>query len=1007
MAVGEVRALLAYQVGRDPTAITSRLVASALSQLEYAKTDEGRTQILSMVGDVATRLREPKLTPSQILSVLGDPKYVSLGLLDSGYSSEPALGGIDLGDNVRQSVSSENLGREDLLTSLVGRKPLPVKREDIESLLQAVSGLTSREEQIRALGKRDSAAYQIVMRVAQIAGSSAIKSNDTIQLSDVREKVMGDVVTLLTDRSAELKRGFDIYKGVQSVAGLAKSKELDQLQHGSVSAQGVRATAMLINALTDVPGLVDPGSVNDIKNMANVVTAGVQLYQALGPVIALGSGGTFPAAMAILSVAGPLSGLGAEPPDNSAKVLEAMANLTALVRREFSRVNAKLDKISDQLSAIEDSLTEIKVAVGNVHKDVKEALERIKTVQADLPILFQSQAEMEKRLKDSIKATSKLWNECNSQLKYKIFSPPKTVDEFINCVEMYADLAKQSDAPVPELHGTTRAQRISESFWASKASTMSADKRSAYYHFVADAAYKEFDLKVMGRFAEEPYRTDLASAYSSSVSVDQFLRYARKFGARFLTDPQNSTFKTLKVSGDLEKAARQMETLERFISNLRGPRAPSENSSGTAETNDHFRYQRLTSIVDRLSGDYKYLGTVWFEVRDAIVRDIMKTQNLPDKVTIPISDCDTHENKYYWEFVAKSKDGSTFNDLRKADPKLLDAIKKMGFLFPTNEMVWQGGGYEFGTPQFYPLLPFTICVRNLHTIRLAPEYLGEDYVIHNAKIQFAARVEFAGISFVPPFVELTSPDFRIAMLNGVARGGIKNDIPSITDEQIKGAILQAIGVHTRQSGMSMPDVDEVIAKARKALLESDIPFSQFRTLQGMPRYWNAENFKLVRDAVDARLTFLKAYLELAYPHLFASDDKLRSFFVGDLATRLPDSRYFESLVNCSHNLMGTVDNRGPAYVPGTVMPSVEILARIPDCSAFIDTPNELNPSQLKNLGETVIETRMKALREHLSSQSVKQALLDEDNFDAGQVRVSVMKLREFLDRGNLPEYYGQ
>ena len=423
----DARTALALIGSKDPSGTIRNLVIASIEQVDAARTEAERVAILDRAGDIARGLKHAS-TPAEIVAVVSSPSARSLGLLRT----------VSSWDSYTQRFISVQESTGIIATSIRG---MPASVQDATAALVAPARTladTAARDVLSAVSELPTTSLTVDAVAVAIGGESGAKNVKNV-FELVQGLRAGDTSTYYAASAIISTKMSDLLGARLAQTRAALGTDINALRIPSLKdlqadAHGVEALAggaAVISALAAATG--NKKLAGDVANVVKTVNTGVQIYQSLGAIAAIASGGTFIAAMGMISAFGG-GGMGG---GGDAQSQAAIAQLTDLVRQEFKVVNAKLDRIQNTLDEIHVQLEH------SIELDTR-ILDEVRQTNEAVQGLYGRIDRLERVLIDN--DTKLHMTRCRPFIEISS-SPAPTPVEFQQCAYLFAAVAGISGTP--------------------------------------------------------------------------------------------------------------------------------------------------------------------------------------------------------------------------------------------------------------------------------------------------------------------------------------------------------------------------------------------------------------------------------------------------------------------------------------------------------------------------------------------------------------------------------
>jgi len=491
-------------IASDETGVSRALTQAAIEAIANDPAAADRGALFRDIRTVAQEARDAK-NPAEMLAVLNSPAGRRFALTSRVTPWNPSIlrfAGSTLDDPGVPGVSDDRA--LDAMRNALMSGSGPIKQEDLKSLLGAISP------------DADASAAQVIAAALPpenresaeaLIGSIANGQLDPAAVEKLSQSVVGLATSQLKQRLTELNAEPEERR-------LFGAPDYASLMRGENAARSLVASAQLVEIVARQLGNRELG--NQLARAQTQVKSAMQIYQGVKLLASASSGGAVLAAFSILSAS---DGFGPDTGNaQTAELLNAIADLTALVTKEFSRVNSKLD-------AVQSSLDEIGLELKQIKHVQRETLNRVSVLQSDVDSLLLALPDFEQSLKFLVVATEE--TSCAAYRTGQLQTPP-TGDLFYKCLNLYRLMAKERLTLAQLPSGADDDAALISAFPPFDQSTM--HERWAKAPLVAFGAAKYLGMNSMLRFAEGQTASRLRSGAFVTRGLESYLDWMQRFG---------------------------------------------------------------------------------------------------------------------------------------------------------------------------------------------------------------------------------------------------------------------------------------------------------------------------------------------------------------------------------------------------------------------------------------------------------------------------------------------
>lgn len=538
-------------------------ISEVLAQAPDAQTQR------ALYADVRTLLEKARAakSPAQLLDVLDSPEGRRHALLSRMPAWDPArrafTGGVY---DPMQAPPAVLQFKEKLLSDA------SLTEANLVSMVAALAGRPETDDVVQRVFDAVPPEHRGI--VGRLVGAFTESGSDSSSVKRLSKDVVDLATSAITQRSATLQAAGANREPAPWTA------DFDTLARGEATSRSLFAAAGLAEGLARTLG--DERLAQDIARTQRQVRSAMQIYEGLA---LLASGGGGPLAALSLLDASSAFGPGTKN-DQSAALLGAIADLTTLVRREFRRVNGRLDTIDTTLVAMGNELRELKEISRDTQRRVGDLQDTLGTLMGALPRFEQTTKQL------TVEAQLV---RCQAT---RLAGVKPTDAEFHECLGLYQLLASQT-VTLEALPADLDAALI-KAFPGGSSRTTEDSWVNA--HLVAAGAASHFGLESV-----RPYATATATPLSSGKFLTHgltgYMDWVDRFGGeRFAPGIDWAGLQRLATAARQQEAFRAALRLEpaqrnEFMARLGGGFARAMSDREAAEAMGRLRHVALEAIT--------------------------------------------------------------------------------------------------------------------------------------------------------------------------------------------------------------------------------------------------------------------------------------------------------------------------------------------------------------------------------------------------------------------------
>lgn len=963
----ESQALLSVRMLGDSTGLTSAILASATKQLKEAKTKQARHDVFGRVEAAAVALRAAS-TPKDVRDLVGSSLGTSLALSQAPFRMVPQT----LEPGRLDGRDAELVKR--FASTLLKDKGVGLRAGDAQMLLEAVVGRSlpaGLDSYVRTDPATEPVVRGLVAVVSRTGGSPATAQQLVDQLAPLTQGLLNEKAR---DISARIQQFQSMQQAVATARG-AIGKISDVTSAANVQGVAAAVSTLVQNDLLPL----SPEIKRQVGESLQVVSSGIRAYQALSLAADIASGSALVSAMGMLASGGDLGGMLGPPQDQGAKeTLKAINELAAEVRRQFEVVNFKLDHISRQLDTLQTAVNALAGEVKELKEQQKLALAKLDTIAEDVRHLSVRVDELEDSLLKAIRGMSELDIDCVNNVRNRERPDPSTT-RFENCLDFFARLGAN--------HLGARDFNLAPSKVLINRFATAVDMRpgdSARYAWAVAVesarVLADGNLKMYG----DPLEADkVANGPVAAHVADLYVAMVRRWGRSHMLKPHvhEDMIKHWEFAG-LRDAVEAPVVLQ---SKLRG----SSNQ----------RESRALSIVEQMREPSVAAVAAWTEARAAALTDMATdARTHDDRLDVgdyPVRRCDQPNGPVLFQISGEEAKG----------------------ILPRSALA-RGGATIFPDRQERWLDRAVIC---LFDVKRETRSGGERWSngstragdgailwsISEASIRAKVRVDFLGISLGSKGEQVVGPFTQdsVTLRRGRDRSGPSDD-ERLRD--LKGQFVDRL----REVLQSDRTSDELTASPlRNAVTQAldRLPSARVQRIAASRAGSKLDaTLAPTEDQRKVALGLVRGYFSIAYPHLYATSERLRTSLDGSNVVRIVDGEFFRQLSACSAAILADQENNPTAWTDETSSAAFAQLIKGKSgethvCKGFSSDGSEFKAVALQNM-QHVAGTRIDELRKALRAEKLDSSEREE-LMSANEAQMSAIRLREFEEHGGKASYY--
>jgi hypothetical protein len=557
-------------IDEDTTGLGGVLAVRIAEVLAQSPDAQEQRVLFADVRTLLERAREAK-SPSQLLEVLDSPEGRRHALFARMPAWDPVhrafTGGIY--DPLQGPPAVLQLKQE----LLSGRS---LTEADLIPMVAALAGRPESADVVQRVFDAVPAEHRAT--VSRLIAALTEGGTDPDRARRLSENVVDLATSAITQRMATLQAARANRDPAPWTA------DLDALVRGDATSRSLISAAGLAEGLARTLG--DERLAQDIARTQRQVRSAMQVYEGLALLAGGGPGG----ALAVLSLLDASSPFGPRPNDDqSAALRSAIADLTALVRQEFRRVNTRLDTIDATLAAMSRELRDLKDISTDTQRRVGELQDRLGTLVGALPRF----EETTKRLIVEVPLVR-----CQA---IRLSRDRPSDREFHECLGLYQLLAIQT-VTLQSMPADLDAALI-KAFPGDASRTMEGSWVDA--HLVAAGAASHFGLDSVRPYAKAT-PSPLSSAAFLTHGLTGYMDWVDRFGGeRFAASIKWDGLQRLAFAAQQQEAFRAALRLEpahrnEFMVRLGGGFAQALNDQKAAEAMGRIRRAARGAITTHI-----------------------------------------------------------------------------------------------------------------------------------------------------------------------------------------------------------------------------------------------------------------------------------------------------------------------------------------------------------------------------------------------------------------------
>ncbi|MCC8427528.1 hypothetical protein LJ725_01015 [Reyranella aquatilis] len=814
---------------RDASRVTAALVEVGASMLKTASSPAERERVLA---DIRTAHAEAETaaTPAKLLEVIEakSGQFLSLSYRTSQWDATVQR---FAATRKLSNVEASGISARALIASL---RDAALSPRDLNQLLNAATGTagTPTAETIASFiadgGTRDAVVKLLKM-----------EHPDRATLASLGSALVGET----TARNRNL---VDLIRAGRTPGAYSPlTIDFRELRSRQATADSIVSRARTLAAMASLLG--EPAG-RDAAKVATAVESGMAIYNAASLFAAGSTSGGVITAMAIMGAAGGLS----SGDNGSAALMQAIAELTSLVRQEFKRLNQRLDRIDDALERIEKELADQRRLSSETLRIAEETNARVLQLSARVD-----------RLEANVIATiSKFATaEC---LNFVSLPRKPSQDQFENCARLFQMYATQTLEAVAVEDGPLLDQRLGVSFpfgtW------QSSDALWQGAGLIASKAARLLDLHSAAKYAERSRRNELAAQHLLVQGTNLLLLLAQRHGSEWFMRYHDQYVTSFDLRDDLLTRLEAVESFQKSLLPERGKRLDT-----TLKVVDALQaaggYEQLTRLIKAQSEE---------AVRRYLLPELVGALEWKedDKHRLIVNGCENRDSTYPILTFA-----NVLTTRLPLEVAILGFVSRDELLQPyikgtqTVPTTIPKGGLRICAKDVVEntSLGWTPPIRHLVSGKLQVHQHGVQLLQSNGK----GEIPYGSSDYVS-FESRGSSVVHHRLVTGILEDFFKRDKAA---DRAYQAVVDAF-VQSRDLGVRL-----AVAHAHRTLLSND----DFARRQLHTAF----------DMIHALHGFLRGYLPLAYPALYAAHDELRGFLESGPDVRLLDAASYSEALRCA------------------------------------------------------------------------------------------------------------
>lgn len=929
----------------DASGAVKAIAETSLTRLAAASDASERQQVL---GRAAQLVREVDAadSPAALLRVLDSSAGRDFGLVNRtpAWSAEA----------LRFARSPQPLALASAGTGSYGAAGVEPATVELAARLAPAD----LQQWLSALARRDGASpAEIFSRQVPLAQRALLAQGfelatqpdaSELQLRATREALLGQATALLGEKGTQVRESV---AQVQRLGAAVRSPQFQQLMRGEPDTRSLAAGAGLLALAASASG--NDALALDLRRASAQVRAAMSLAEGVSTLTAVGTGGAALAAFGALSGAGGLDALSAGNADaGNAQLMQAIADLTDLVKTEFAKVNTKLDRITDTLDQISTDLRQL----GHLQTQTYEAVSQLRGDFARLLVTMgQFEQDLKQRSLDSDEQPCRRYRQ-------GLLPGPLDAHLFFTCLAAYRDWAGTTLAFAPADGSTLDAALVTHlggtDFRPGEALWRSAG-------LVARGAEAYLGLPAAHAFTSDDQARRLASGVFSAAGANHYLLWIDRFGAQHVP-PVHAR---LVQEDRLALMLQDLQTQQAYRDALRLP------ASSRAEVLTRFfdaagaaRTPEQAAALESLSGRYRQA------VLDQVLKVVAGTGGAVPRVPAPaaviVATCEPLAGVF--------------------GQSVLDSQRLVQAGLPPNLLHF--GLNVQGTTTFTSAqrgLQFTLMNSGLE---LCLDELRPDQTMTSGRIDgrfLTARVHVRLGKAELCNREAYAEDNRRL----VAGPGDPARFEALSQGAVLSAVKQCFGALTEAERANYFGglLDEVLAEP----FPDDTLRLELLAVWGRLLQTQAVRDELasVLEPALARLAFLRAYIALVHPSVWLTDDKLR---IALDAGRPESLQVLAEALRCATTLADSYGTQTPAtYLTADIL--LEDARRLCPGANFKAAFQDFTAVAPQQYGLDILRLAQTPL--------LRTDWGDGKDIDLSASAWLMHRLQHFIERGALPAYW--